>query len=275
MCYNILCKYKNLLQKGWKKMIKFIMRKTIYKGVDFETQNLLLQLFYAQSLIMILCCITITCFFILPFIPLVIIDICEDTELALTTQFAIYGFMLVCFVGILLFINFFRKPLIIFFQLIFEKVCFEICTKKGNALLKKDFETIKNNDDVLYDFISSQKCQGYCYSICFEILKALEKGYIEFIAIKKFSFPPTDKDDDGRKFSLHVLYCNNGWAFDTVSQRQYPIEKLHKIYSAKICKTFDFDDIKSKSFEDFRDENDSYLVEWCYNNDCSLFSHEE
>ena len=38
-------------------------------------------------------------------------------------------------------------------------------------------------------------CRGYCYAICFEICKALKKGGIEFLAIKKFS-PHDDEEDD-------------------------------------------------------------------------------
>lgn len=258
-------------------MIKFLMRKTIYKRVDFETQNILLQVLSRKHIIQFICWMFGSIYiFILPFIPLIIIDLCEDKELALSTQFALCGFILICFVGFLLFFKLFRGPILFFLDLVTEKVYFWICSVKGNALSKKDFEIIKNNNYILYNFISSQNCQRYCYSISFEILKTLKKGYIEFVAIKKFSFSPTDnKDDDRRKFSLHVLYCNNGWTFDTISKRQYPIEKLHKIYNAKICKTFDFDDIKSKSFEDFREKNRSYLTKWCDDNNCSPFSKEK
>jgi len=40
------------------------------------------------------------------------------------------------------------------------------------------------------------------------------------LAIKKFS-PHDDEEDDGKDFTMHVLYVNNGWAFDTYSSRQY------------------------------------------------------
>ena len=39
-------------------------------------------------------------------------------------------------------------------------------------------------------------------------------------------------------FTMHVLYINNGWAFDTFSGRQFPIEQLHEIYKAKVYKNF-------------------------------------
>lgn len=109
-------------------------------------------------------------------------------------------------------------------------------------------------------------CRGFCYSICFEICKALKKGCIEFLAIKKFSTHAA-KEDDGKDFTMHVLYVNNGWAFDAYSSRQYPIEKLHEIYKAKIYKSFSFNEISSKSYEEFREEQEHELAKWSIDND--------
>ena len=96
------------------------------------------------------------------------------------------------------------------------------------------------------------------------------KSCIEFLAIKKFS-PHDDEEDDGKDFTMHVLYVNNGWAFDTYSSRQYPIEKLHEIYKAKIYKSFSFDEISNKSYEEFREEQEPELAKWSIDNDCSIF----
>ena len=70
---------------------------------------------------------------------------------------------------------------------------------------------------------------------------------------------------------MHVLYVNNCWAFDTYSSRQYPIEKLHEIYKAKIYKSFSFDEISNKSYEEFREEQEPELAKWSIDNDCSMF----
>ena len=80
-----------------------------------------------------------------------------------------------------------------------------------------------------------------------------------------------DEEDDGKDFTMHVLYVNNGWAFDTYSSRQYPIEKLHEIYKAKIYKSFSFDEISNKSYEEFREEQEPELAKWSIDNDCSMF----
>lgn len=252
-------------------MIKYFMRKTIYKEVDHETQEMLLQLIAGYHIIQFLCFMFWEVIYILPFIPLFIIDACEDVEFSMTTQIAIIIFMLICFIGLLVFFKVFTRAMFGFSQLLAEKVYFLVYTKKGKALSKKDFETIKKVNEKLYVVIATQACRGYCYSTCFEICKALKKGAIEFIAVKY----KDEEDNDGRNFTMHVLYVNNGWAFDTYSSRQYPIDKLHEIYKAKVYKTFDFDEISAKSYDEFVEEQEPNLAKWSDLNDCSMFWKKE
>ena len=185
----------------------------------------------------------------------------------MTTNIAIITFMLIYFVGWLVSMKVFKRAMFGFSQLLSEKIYFLVCTTKGKALGKNEFNDIKQENEKLYEFIETQMCRGYCYSICFEICKALKKGYIEFLAIKRFS----PHSDDGKDFTMHVLYVNKGWAFDTYSSRQYPIRKLHEIYKAKVYKTFSFEEISSKSYEEFREEQEPKIAKWAINNDCSMF----
>ena len=74
------------------------MRKTIYKEFDKESQDMLLQLTSKQYIIEILCIMFWAVAYIFPFIPLFIIDVCEDIEFSMTTQIAI---MIIYFVGLL------------------------------------------------------------------------------------------------------------------------------------------------------------------------------
>ena len=248
------------------------MKKTIYKDLDNESQDMLLQLFARHQAIEILCLMFLTTLiYIYPLIPLFIIDAFEDVEFSMTTQIAITAFMLICVVGFLVFLKLFKIAMFGFSELLAERIYFLVCTKKGKALSKKDFETIRQVKENLYQYIESMNCAGYCYSICFDICKVLKKGSIEFIAIKKLDI---DKDD-GKAFTIHVLYINNGWAFDTNSSRQYPIEKLHKIYKAKVYKVFDYDSIRNKSYEEFRKEQEPELDKWSAINDCSIFWNEK
>ena len=270
----ILCNYKILIQKGWQKMIKYLMRKTIYKEVDHETQDMLLQLIARYHIIEFLCFMFWAVIYIFPFIPLFIIDVFEDVEISMTTQIAILAFALINAVGLLVSLKVFKRAMFGFSKLLAERIYFLACTKKGKALSKKDFETIRQVNENLYALIATQNCRGYCYSICFEMCKALKKGSIEFIAVKKFAVDKDD-EDDGKAFTMHVLYINDGWAFDTYSSRQYPIEKLHKIYKAKVYKVFDYASIRDKSYEEFRDEQEPELAKWSTINDCSMFWKEK
>ncbi len=252
-------------------MIKYLMRKTIYKKVDRETQDMLLQLIAQYHIIEFFCFMFWLAIYILPFIPLFIIDAFEDVNFSVTTHIAITTFILIWTVGLFAAFRIFKSAMIGFSELLAERIYFLACTKKGKALSKQDFETIRKVDEKLYVLIVTQTCRGYCYSICFKMCKALKKGYIEFVAIKKLAMDKYDEEDDGKDFTMHTLYVNNGWAFDTFSSRQYPVEKLHQIYKAKIYKVFDYNFICNKSYGEFKDELKTELIEWSAANDCSIF----
>ena len=192
----------------------------------------------------------------------------------MTTRIVIIAFLLIYFLGCLVFMKVFKRASLGFSKLLAKRIYFLACTTKGKALSKNDLKIIEEANENLYALIEMQLCRGYCYSVCFEICKTLKKGSIEFLAIKRF-FPSNDEKDDGKDFTMHVLYVNNGWAFDTYSLRQYPIEKLHEIYKAKIYKTFSFEQIGSKSYEEFREEQEPELAKWSMDNDCSMFWKED
>lgn len=251
-------------------MIKYFMRKTIYKRFDKESQDMLLQLISKQQIIEILCCMFWVVVYLFLLIPIIIINVCENIEFSMTTKIAIMAYMTICFIGLLIFSKVFERAIFGFSRLLSERIYFLVCTSKGRVLCKKEFNTIKQANEKLYMYIATRMCRGYCYSICFEICKALKRGSIEFLAIKKVS-PHNDEEDDGKDFTIHVIYVNNGWAFDTYSSRQYPIEKLHEIYKAKVYKTFSYEEISSKSYEEFKEEQEYELAKWSNNNDCSMF----
>lgn len=245
------------------------MRKTIYKDIAKETQDMLLQLAARYHIIEFLCFMVWLVIYIFPFIPLLIIYVFEDVEFSMITQITIEAFVLIYTVGFLVSLKVFKRAMVGFSKLLTERIYFLACTKKGKALSKKDFETIMQVNEVVCSFIATQNCRGYCYSICFNICKALKKGSIEFVAIKYFAINKDD-ENDGKAFTMHVLFINNGWAFDTYSSRQYPVERLHEIYKSKVYKTFDFDSIRDKSYDEFRDEQEPELAKWCAINDCYM-----
>ena len=241
-------------------MIKYFMRQTIYEGFDRESQDRLLALTSKEIIINRLYSVFCVIFYLLFAVTPIYIINARRNSLNLV-------FMLL---SLVLLISLSTVMLIVLLKLSPKSIYFWLCTIRGKVLSKSDFKTIKQADEALYLDISTQECCGYCYSTCFQICKALEKGSIEFLAVKKFS-PHDYEDDDGKAFTMHVLYVNNGWAFDVYSSCQYPLGKLHKIYNAKVYKAFSFEEISDKAYEDFVKEQLFELKKWSAVNDCSIF----
>lgn len=163
----------------------------------------------------------------------------------------------------LYFVHRFQEPIQIFTHLVASTLFFSRYVVKGNAIAKEDFETIKKDNNLLYQSIAQQQCRGKCYSICFELLKCLKKGIIQFTAIKIVG------DDEAKNYyTMHVLYVNNDWCFDTYSGRQYPLEEVMKCYQGKIYTIFFYEDVEGKTYEEFMEEHDYELEKWCEENDC-------
>lgn len=137
---------------------------------------------------------------------------------------------------------------------------------KGNAISKQDFDIIRKEKDWLYDEIVEQRVIGFCYHVCFEILQSLKKGKMLYVAIRYMD--NSKENEEGNAHTMHVLYVNNGWCFDTFTQRQYPLEKVVQGLKAKAYKFFEYKDIEGKSYEEFREEHAPALQKWCEENDC-------
>jgi hypothetical protein len=89
---------------------------------------------------------------------------------------------------------------------------------------------------------------------------------MKFIAVKYLSVDKEEVKSD-RAYTMHVLYVNNGWAYDTYSQLQFPVEKIIDIFNGKFYKEFNFKDIYNMSYKDFRDLHSKELKNWCDTND--------
>ena len=73
------------------------------------------------------------------------------------------------------------------------------------------------------------------------------------------------------EYTIHVLYLNDGRAFDTNSSRQFPIEEIHDIYKAKVYKVFSFEEIATKSYIEFKKAQEEQLAKWASENNCSMY----
>ena len=143
-----------------------------------------------------------------------------------------------------------------------------VITKRGKAISKEDFRTIKESSPSLYDIITSDECCGSCYFISFAIMHVLKQGYMHFIAVKEFYKIEEERQE---AYKIHVVFENNGWCFDTYSQRQMPIEELKDIWEGISITRYNYNDIKGKTFYVFRDSIEEELKKWCSKNDCKYF----
>lgn len=167
---------------------------------------------------------------------------------------------------ILFFMTCFKDTVVKALEVTNSKLYYLLFTKKGKCLSKKDFKTIGKKNEKLSLLLSTQQCNGYCYAICFSIMKALGKGSLKFVAVKSTN---EDKiDNGGYQHTMHVLYVNNGWAFDTHSCRQWPVNKIVDIYQGIEYKDFNFDEnFIWMNYEDFRERYFDDMAKWCIRNE--------
>ena len=203
-------------------------------------------------------------FEVLPLITLITLLLkCEPTlSNIIETLILILGYSIFLY----WFLKRFQKEKTIFTGLISANLYSSKHVLKGKAILEKDFEIIKEKKEKLHFLMMTQQVQGYCYSVCFELLKCLEKGTIQFVAVKCLE---TEKEEnDNLDYTMHVLYVNDGWCFDTYAEGQYPLDEVMKRLYAKTYKSFDYEDVKDKTYEEFRAEHYQALKEWCEENNC-------
>ena len=245
-------------------MIKFILRKTVFKKYDKETQDHLLP-FLTQKYTTI--CF---CFFMFHFLiylaPMILLGFAVNGREFDSFYNIILGIAIVVYTCILLISYAFYVREIINFTTVTlpDKLYNRIYAQRGKAISKQDFKKIQCESNDLYQVITSHLCHGYCYAICFEILKVLKTGNIKFIAVRKIK----DADEETETYTMHVLYEKNGWVFDTYNQHQYSVEKDIALHKGIVYKDFYYEDIKGLTYDEFRDKTYDELAKWCKEHDC-------
>lgn len=257
-------------------MFEFILRRTILKKLSKEAQEMtMLQKDWLWTTY--ISEVMISALWLLPAIFSVlsmIFDCILDFSLV---YLIVCGAIIGSYVSIVLYFKkMFRDNIEIFKASVVANMYFSRYVIKGNAISKDDFEIIKRKNEGLYEQIMTLGVQGECYRVCFALLECLKKGTIQFVAI-----PNIDEDVSSNsrvqnisekcipnRYTMHALYVNNGWCYDTYSARQHPLEEAMKRFQAKSYTSFTYDDIQSKDFEDFWYEQYPALREWCRRSDC-------
>ena len=247
-------------------MFKLLFKKTVFRGADKESQERLLKQLTKKYSISVLTFLIWPFLFIVPVLLLIVIDFLEKGEFSARTQLTVAVYVVVDLAIFLILLKYFFEDIVRFSTMIGNKIYFKFYTSKGKAISKEDFEKIKKESEDLFFFIESGLCKGFCYAICFDILKVLKKGKIEFAAVKEIKYIDEQQETN---YTLHVFYMNSGWAFDTYSVRQYPIDEIHRINTAIVCRSFSFEDVKDLDYDEFWRRNHDDVSEWCKRNKCS------
>lgn len=243
-------------------MFEFFLRKIVFNNYDKESGKMLAKLLKKQKAIEY---VSIT---IMPLILVMPLIVAIFTILKTKFYFALTAFIAIYILISLWFTFFFKDEIAIFRSLLTKKLYFHFSTCKGHALSKKDFAELNQSSNTLYLKITNQLTQGFCYIISFYILKILKKGCMKFLAVREVSTTTSICSSPNR--TIHVIYVNNGWAFDPFSCSQFPLNKLLSIYDGEIFDTFYLKDVNHKSYQDFSSSISSDLIKWCKTNNVSF-----
>ena len=243
-------------------MFEFILRRTTFKNLRKESLSTVMLLKSKIKLRLISYCLV----YLFGIIPIVLI-----IALLSTSEYTIAYFVLLFTYSLFAsyFVVNFDESIKLFINAIFINMYWSRYILKGNAISMQDFEIIEKENEEMYNCIMLQQVHGFCYSVCFNILKCLKKGTIFFIAIRDVKFKNEDENEDSNEYTMHVLYVNNNWCYDTYTERQYPLEYVMKQLKTKNYATFSYEDVAEKTYDEFRKEQYPALKEWCYANDCS------
>lgn len=242
-------------------MIKTILRKTIYKKTSDEEFAFHWELAAKRNALNVLCWLIYPFMWFIPWISLLIID---TKEIPISTQIISCIPMALYFAVVLLMVTYFKKETVSFTSSIADKLYFKGVTTKGKALVKEDFELIKEKAPKLYYVIYTGLCQGHCYSVCFELLKLLKTGEMVYFAAKCFD----KEENEDKPYTMHVLFVKDGWAYDSFGSKQYELTKLLNIYNGTVYKTFSYSDIDGVSYDEFRMREKDSLHAWGEEQNC-------
>lgn len=244
-------------------MFEFFLRKTILRSLSEE------DLYHAMLLkdkikMKLIAHFLVYLFGVLPLASFLSFLIASEHTLSNIIQSLILIFAYCAF--LMWFLKRFGKQITVFQELISASLYSSRYVIKGNAISEKDFNIIKEEDKKLHYLMMTQQVQGYCYSVCFTLLKCLKKGTIQFVAVK--CLEDEKEENDNLDYTMHVLYVNDGWCFDTYSERQFPLDEVIKRLYAKTYTSFNYEAVEGKTYEEFRAEHAEALKVWCQENGC-------
>ena len=157
-------------------MFKYLYRRTLPQNLS-EYEKDIAMLLYDQIKIQYHTGILISIFFFFPIFMGITILLCGNLR---TDNFIIsIVLFLLYFILFKLFTKKFKKQLNELYRTICAAWYTEKYTIHGDALVGYDFNKIKDENLILYQYMTSPRARGRCYSICFHILEILQEGEIK------------------------------------------------------------------------------------------------
>ena len=248
-------------------MLNFLLRKTCYRKFCKETQDFLLE--YRKDILInnfvIWLLMSLLIIYPVALLMAIIAFLFPFKETIGNLDYSQLIILVIIYIVVItIFLIKYKNLVIEFIEVVVSQRYFKKYTRNGEAITREDFKELVEKDFNLFNIISRQKCTGFCYSVCFEILKNMQKGRIMFVTLKDCK----DLNMLEEEYIMHVLYVNNNWCFDTYSCKQYELETMLKLNQSKVYKTFTYEDIKELDYETFKSSIYEDISKWCKENDC-------
>lgn len=153
-------------------------------------------------------------------------------------------------------------------QGITSRVYFYCVTRRGKTIKSWEWRDIKIEKNSLYNLIKNQNCRGTCYLVSFWLTKILMKGRIDICAVKECHYTIDMEGAYELPYTMHALFVSDGWAFDTFSCRQMPLDKVYNCFEAKFCKSYTYAEIARISYKEWKKKEAKALKKWANENEC-------
>lgn len=243
-------------------MLNSIVRKIYFKGMTPD-EKFIAELTLTLWKMTFIANILLSLVFIIPFSAAMTFFISNLNFISLTNIIVegliLFGTLIATF----LFIKEFFYELLLFRKAISHKLYLHHIFI-GEAISLEDFDTLKQENKPIFNAITSFNSSGFCYHVCFELLKTLKKGTFWFVAIKWAGLD----EEVSNPYTMHALYENNNWCYDSYSMKQHPFDFALDHFGAIRYLSFSYEDIKDMTFYEFRKKTASELKAWCEMNDC-------
>lgn len=132
-------------------------------------------------------------------------------------------------------------------------------TTHGKVISRKDWKTIKEIDNGLYNILTTDLSNHCCYIYSLSAAVIVKDVNIIWCAIS---------DPNKQDFCAHAIIEKNGFVFDTNRRRTYNLKDYADFYNLIIFKTWTYDEYSQTNFRSNLKESFS---NWCIKNNVGYY----